>query len=167
MVYVVDAITSNPGAAGGTLTNRRGELIGMLGKELRHAESNTWLNYSLPMQDIAPAVQRILTGAPPPRLDDRLAGPDRPLSLDYLGIRLVPDVFEKTPPFVDTLRRGSRAELAGLKIDDLVVLVDAQFVRSAAELRELLAAREEHVPIRLTVMRGADLVEIIVESKTD
>jgi serine protease Do len=165
MVYVVDAITSNPGAAGGTLTNRRGELIGMLGKELRHAESNTWLNYTLPMQEIAPAVERILAGVPPPPGNRRPAGPDRPLTLGKLGILLVPDVFQKTPPFVDTVRRGSRAEAAGLKVDDLVVLVDAQFVRSSSELRQQLAAREDDVPIRLTVMRGSDLMEIEIGSE--
>src|SRR4051794_2972079 len=33
-VYVVDAMTNNPGAAGGALTNLHGELIAMLGKEL-------------------------------------------------------------------------------------------------------------------------------------
>src|SRR5262249_22716306 len=32
-VYVVDAITNNPGAGGGVITTRRGELLGMIGKE--------------------------------------------------------------------------------------------------------------------------------------
>src|SRR5439155_12658593 len=41
-VYVLDAITNNPGAAGGALTTRTGELIGVIGKELRNSLSNTW-----------------------------------------------------------------------------------------------------------------------------
>ena len=31
-VYVLDALTNNPGAAGGVLTDRRGQLAGILGK---------------------------------------------------------------------------------------------------------------------------------------
>src|SRR5205807_8857615 len=37
-VYVLDAITNNPGAAGGALTTRKGELLGLIGKELRNEQ---------------------------------------------------------------------------------------------------------------------------------
>src|SRR5439155_14134263 len=49
-VYFVDAITNNPGAAGGVLTTRRGELLGILGKELRNTLTDTWINYAIPIQ---------------------------------------------------------------------------------------------------------------------
>src|SRR4051794_21050162 len=39
-VYVVDAITNNPGAAGGALTTRKGQLLGLIGKELRNELTN-------------------------------------------------------------------------------------------------------------------------------
>ncbi len=48
-VYVVDAITNNPGAAGGALTTRKGELLGLIGKELRNELTNTWINYAIPI----------------------------------------------------------------------------------------------------------------------
>ena len=51
-VYVLDVMTNNPGAAGGALVTRRGELIGMLGKELRNALNNTWLNYAVPIDEL-------------------------------------------------------------------------------------------------------------------
>src|SRR5262249_39295047 len=35
-VYVIDAITNNPGAGGGVITTRKGELLGLIGKELRN-----------------------------------------------------------------------------------------------------------------------------------
>ena len=35
-VYVVDAITNNPGSGGGVLTTADGVLLGMIGKELRN-----------------------------------------------------------------------------------------------------------------------------------
>src|SRR5207237_4931011 len=42
-VYILDAMTNNPGAAGGALTDSKGRLAGLLGKELRSATSNIWL----------------------------------------------------------------------------------------------------------------------------
>jgi S1-C subfamily serine protease len=48
-VYVVDAITNNPGAAGGALLNRKGELIGIVGRELKNSQSETWMNYAVPI----------------------------------------------------------------------------------------------------------------------
>src|SRR5205085_388378 len=52
-VYVLDAITNNPGAAGGVLTTRQGQLLGLVGKELRNELSNTWINYAIPIQTAA------------------------------------------------------------------------------------------------------------------
>src|SRR6476661_1483792 len=40
-VYVLDAITNNPGAAGGALTTQNGDLLGIIGKELKNGLSNT------------------------------------------------------------------------------------------------------------------------------
>src|SRR4029077_13861417 len=41
-IYVLDVATNNPGAAGGALVTHRGELAGILGKELRNSLNNTW-----------------------------------------------------------------------------------------------------------------------------
>src|SRR5207249_9236597 len=49
-VYIVDAITNNPGAAGGALTTRQGQLLGLIGKELRNSLTDTWVNYAIPLQ---------------------------------------------------------------------------------------------------------------------
>ena len=48
-VYVIDAITNNPGAGGGLITTRKGEPIGLIGKELRNELTNTWINYAIPI----------------------------------------------------------------------------------------------------------------------
>ncbi len=57
-VYIVDAITNNPGAAGGVLTSRDGKLLGMLGRELRDAQSQVWVNYVVPIGELAPTARR-------------------------------------------------------------------------------------------------------------
>src|SRR5260370_12180462 len=48
-VYFIDAITNNPGAAGGVITTRRGELLGLVGKEMRNTLTDTWINYAIPI----------------------------------------------------------------------------------------------------------------------
>src|SRR5262249_50525885 len=48
-VYFVDAIMNNPGAAGGALTDRKGRLIGIIGRELKNKFSDTWINYAVPI----------------------------------------------------------------------------------------------------------------------
>ena len=58
-VYVLDVTTNNSGAAGGALVTRRGELAGMLGKELRNSLNNTWLNYAVPIAELRQSVEQI------------------------------------------------------------------------------------------------------------
>src|SRR5262249_31635063 len=56
-VYFPDAIANNPGAAGGILTNRRGELLGLIGRELKNTLSDTWINYAIPVQAKVEAIR--------------------------------------------------------------------------------------------------------------
>jgi serine protease Do len=58
-VYAVDAIICNPGAAGGALLTRKGELIGIVGREIKNAQSETWMNYAIPLTAVA-EVKRLL-----------------------------------------------------------------------------------------------------------
>src|SRR5207237_3717758 len=62
-VYVIDAITNNPGAGGGSVTSRKGELLGIIGKELRNSLSDTWINYAVPVQVLADLVEKGRRGA--------------------------------------------------------------------------------------------------------
>ncbi len=59
---ILDAITSNPGAAGGAVTDRSGRLLGLIGREARSASSNLWLNYAIPAEQVLVAMELILAG---------------------------------------------------------------------------------------------------------
>jgi serine protease Do len=177
-VYVIDAITNNPGAAGGALTNLRGELLGMLGKELRNSLNHTWLNYALPVDQLSASVDQIIAGKPRPgqtplaKRDSDKHDPDRAdgasedralaagaARLAALGIVLVPDVLERTPPFVDEVRPGSPAA-ESVRPDDLVVFVGERLVQSCKGLLEELAGAEPDTDLKLVVMRGQELIEV-------
>ncbi|MGL6195448.1 MAG: S1C family serine protease, partial [Thermoguttaceae bacterium] len=60
-IWVVDAITNNPGAKGGVVVlENSGRLVGIIGKELRNAENNTWLNFVLPSESVYESVKKLL-----------------------------------------------------------------------------------------------------------
>ncbi len=164
-VYVIDAITNNPGAAGGALTNLRGELLGMLGKELRNALNNTWLNYAVPSDQMMSAVDEIISGKPrPPDQPGKSESRDGGVDLAQYGIALVPDVLERTPPFVDEVRPGSPAAVAGVKTDDLVLFVGEHLVQSCKVLRDELARLTPGDDVKLVLMRSQDLLEVVLKS---
>jgi len=160
-VYVLDATTNNPGAAGGALLTLQGQLLGILGKELRNAQNHTWLNYALPIAEIEPSVAQIRAGvfAPAEEKPDA-AKPELACSLELLGIRLVPDVLDRTPPYVESVREGSPAAKAGIQADDLVLLMGEQLIQSCAALRDELEYIDIDREVRLTLLRGDDVPEL-------
>jgi serine protease Do len=165
-VYVLDVKTNNPGAAGGALVTRRGELIGMLGKELKNALNSTYLNYAIPMAEMQESIEAIKAGKMVARLDeDPKKRPRRSLTLDALGVVLVPDVLERTPPYVEQVRPDSPAEKAGLRPDDLIVLMGDQLVQSCKFLRTGLDYIDYQDPIKFTLLRGQELIEVTLQSE--
>ncbi len=160
-VYVIDAVTNNPGAAGGVLTDRRGILAGMLGKELRSSLDNTWLNYAVPIAELNQSVADILNGTSRPRTkSEPTRRPAEPMTLELLGMVLVPDVLPKTPPFLDRVRPGSPAAKAGLRPDDLIVFLNDQTVNSGQVLRDEIALIDRIDEVRLIVLRGQELINV-------
>jgi serine protease Do len=166
-VYVLDVTTNNSGAAGGALVTRRGELLGMLGKELRNATNNTWLNYAIPIPMLLRSVEEIRAGKFVAQRDtETVRKPDRPLNLSMLGISLVPDILERTPPYVDHVRPGSPAEKNGIQPDDLVLLLGDRLVQSCKGLIADLEVIDENDEVKLTLLRGQDLVEVTLRRDT-
>ena len=167
-IYVLDVVTNNPGAAGGALVNRRGELLGVLGKELRNAQNNTFLSYALPVAQFRDSVEQILAGKFVARkIDEPVKKPARAVSLDLLGIALVPDVLERTPPYVDAVLPGSPAAKAGIAPDDLIVLAGDRLVRSAKMLRAELDVIDYEDKVRLTLLRGQELREVQLQFRAE
>ena len=163
-VYIVDAVTNNPGAAGGVLTNYHGDLLGMLGRELRNADSNTWINYVIPIAELAPTIEAIRTGDFSARdnpTED--SNPRRYSALDF-GIVLVPDVIYRTPAYIDSVRTDSQAESAGLRPDDLIVFLNNQLVPSIRILEEQLGRLQAEDDAQFVVRRGNQLVSVMLRA---
>lgn len=169
-VYVLDAITNNPGAAGGAITTRKGELLAIIGKELKNALTDTWINYAVPLQakvevrrgdqveqlSLLDFIHKAKRGEYKPLVRDRSReGPG-----GYHGIVLVPNVVERTPPFVEDIQPGSPAAKAGVKPDDLIVYVDGERVVSIKEFRDLVDKTRPGTMLKVEVRRGDKLVSL-------
>jgi serine protease Do len=159
-VYVLDAMTNNAGAAGGALTDYQGRLAGVLGKELRSSQSNIWLNYAIPIDELRPAVADIMAGKARSRADTQARRPADPLTLAKLGIVLLPPVLAKTPPYVESIVSGSPADAAGIRADDLIVMVDGSLMQGIRDVIDELSFIDELDPVRLTILRDVQLIEV-------
>ncbi len=159
--YVLDAMTNNPGAGGGALTDRRGRLAAVVGKELRNKLDNTWLNYAIPISEVQLSVEQIIDGELRPQPDDPdLRRPAEPMTLALLGIVLIPDVLAKTPPYVDDVVAASPAAESGLQPDDMILFVNDRLAGSASDLKNALSYIDRIDEVRLLVQRGQQLVEV-------
>ncbi len=160
-VYVLDAVTNNPGAAGGALVDRDGNLLGMLGKEMKNEGSSSWLNYALPVAAIYETAMSIIddpnyTPVPVDHLATGRGGPkaEFPMTLERLGIVVVPEVIAAaTPPFVDDIRFNSPAQTAGLLRDDLIMFLNGNVIHSCEMLREQLEYIDRDDTVSITVIR--------------
>lgn len=165
-VYILDAVTNNPGSAGGAVVLIDGSLVGMIGKELRNTASNTWVNYALPARDLTDFVLSAISGQEgpfagnlatlvPERVNHRN---DR--SVDLRGIRPLPEVLDQTPPYIDGVDTDSPAALVELQADDLILFVNDAQVRTLVDLREAMAAVDADAPVRVTLLRQEKLVTV-------
>jgi S1-C subfamily serine protease len=162
-VYIVDAVTNNPGSAGGALTDQQGKLLGVLGKELRGESTGTWLNYALPVEAFRTTAEEIIAGRFTPKEMTAAERPEKPLTLAALGIVLVPDVVPRTPPYVDRIVPDSPAAKADLRADDLLVTLDAQVVTSCQNADKLMQRYDQDAVVHVTALREGSLLEFTLQ----
>jgi serine protease Do len=180
-VYIVDAITNNPGAAGGALLDRKGNLLGVIGREIRNSQSDTWMNYAIPVNaKVDVKVKEIVKDKDGKENEEEktvtiqmtefirkgMKGEYTTIKRDnrsvgvggYHGIVFVPNVLPRTPAYVEDVEPGSPAAKVGLRPDDLVSFVDGEPIGSINAFYEWM--RKNTRPgavIRLEVRRGESL----------
>ncbi|MEK6250069.1 MAG: S1C family serine protease, partial [Planctomycetales bacterium] len=166
-VYVTDAMTNNPGAAGGAVTTMQGDLLGLIGKELRNSQDNTWLNYAIPVEQLRESTEAIIAGKQGPEQKSWEQKARNPVDLAALGVVLVTDVVDNTPPFIDGVRPDSVAEAAGLQQDDLILFIDNVLVQSLDDLHVECHRIEQGQVVAVTVRRGDEMKVIELATVVD
>ncbi len=176
-VYFLDNVVCNPGAAGGAIINLDGDLLGIIGRELKDSRIDTWINYAVPIQSVvevqrtddkgistnekvtmAAFVKRAIAGkyvqGVRPKREDKGA---------FHGIVLVVNTVASTPPYVEEVMTGSPAAKAGLRPDDLILYVDGESVPTIRAFREVLRQYEPGKKIPLRFQRGNELKTVTLE----
>jgi serine protease Do len=174
-VLYLDTVTNNPGAAGGAVLNRKGDLLGILGKEFRNNQTDTWVNYAMPLNT---KVEVIVKGEKKTytmaefvdlAIHDKWVKVDPKPESDikyprvHTGIIFVPKVVERTPPYIEAIESNSPAHRAGLKPDDLVIYLDGEPVYSTDIFRELLKRYNPGEKVQIEIRRGDLLTAISLD----
>jgi serine protease Do len=133
----------NPGNSGGPLFNMRGEVIGMNTALLSEAHG---IAFAIPSEVVLGFVREKVMGVAPTWLGVLVRNPDQKLGLQ------VANVF-----------RGSPAEKAGLKIDDLILRVDGVKLESPDRLAEMVRKSAPGKRLRFGVERSGKSIEIVAE----
>jgi serine protease Do len=172
-VLYLDTVTNNPGAAGGALLDRKGNLLGLIGKEFRNNQTDTWVNYAMPLNTkaevtikgekksftLAEFVEMAITDKWV-KSDPREAKDDIKAPRVHTGIIFVPKVVERTPPYIEAIESNSPAAKAGLKPDDLVIYLDGEPVYSTDVFRDLLKRYQPGEKVQIEIRRGDVLTAV-------
>lgn len=163
-VYILDLVANNPGAAGGALVDTQGSLVGMLGKELRDGDTGVWLNYAIPADATRTVIGDIIAGRLTTQMDAEqpLLSREQSHQAATLGLAFVPDVLESTPVYVDSVIRDGPAWKAGLRPDDLILLIDGKRVESQRMMRQVLRTIDRRDNVPLTVQRESQILPLMV-----
>ena len=162
----LDAMTNNPGATGGAVTDRSGNLIALIGKEMQDSRTNAWLNYAIPIQALRESIQSIIDGKKQiakSQYGEQTKGPSEPMTLGLLGASLVPDVVKRTPPYVDRVASGSSAAKAGLVADDLIIEINGVMTPSTEDVKQRLRGIDRDATVSLTVQRGNQFLDFTLK----
>jgi len=154
-VILLDAITSSPGSPGSAVVTLDGRWVGLVGRIVKSRLTNTFLNYAYPIEQIEAFVDDAGVGTRPatrPAMAAALPG--------YHGIRLSRIGYRKRLPFVKSVVRGSPAEAAGVRPDDLIVSANGVAIPQARTFTELCQDLRPGDQLSLIIKRAEQLIPI-------
>jgi Do/DeqQ family serine protease len=140
----------NPGNSGGALINLRGELIGINSAIFSNSGGNIGIGFAIPVNIAKSIMAQIIEFGEVRR--------------GLLGVS-ISDFNTETAEaynidediqgaFVQEVVSGSAAEIAGIKVGDIIVAVDDQKVASAADLRTNIGLRRSGETVRIKIIRN-------------
>ena len=152
---------SNPGAQGGGLFDLRGRLVGMVGRAVEARETNTYVNYAVPVDLFLDfLLSKGKKGKSPGFGESARRKPGPP---PFLGVRLLDLGFHSSPPaYIDKVIPGSPAARAGLKPDDLILEIGGRPVRTCAEYRKAIRSLEPGKPVEVIFKRKRSVRKVLL-----
>ncbi len=153
-IVLLDAITSNPGAAGGAVVNLEGKLVGAIGKIINSSETNTRLNYAVPAKIIAAFV----AGTYHP--EDNATAQATPSKPADLGIKLFSLAGRKNPAYIDRVIPNGPADKVGLNTDDLIITIAGEKVGTIIEYEAAVSKLFPGEEVLIVVKRGSKILQV-------
>ncbi len=151
-LVLIDAITSNPGAAGGAVITADNRLVGMVGKVISSSETNTRINYAVPSS----VLLSFFNDEQKPEEEAE----SNPVGNADFGIVLFKMGGRSDPAYVDRVRSGSAAEKAELQPDDMIVSMAGEKIGTVKEYESVVKTLRANEEILIIVKRGVDLLRI-------
>lgn len=147
VAHVIQTDTAmNPGNSGGPLLDASGHVVGLADQIATGGSqdtTNTGVGFAVPIDVAKAALQQLERGVTPVHAFLGVAATDATGSGGRSGA------------LVQSVRAGSPAAAAGLKVGDLVVAVGASRVEGAGDLVAAVAAHAPGDRVTLTLLRGA------------
>ncbi|MDP1562157.1 MAG: trypsin-like peptidase domain-containing protein [Pirellulaceae bacterium] len=160
-LVLIDAITSNPGAAGGVVLDGSGRVVGMIGRVIDSSDTNTRLNYAVPCSEVLKFI-RGDTETTSTQLANKAVG--KPLEL---GLKVFTLSGRSSPPYVDRLVPGGLAAQAGIQADDLIVSVAGEKVTTVSQYIAASEKLTDAEDVVIVVARKKELIRALIPAATN
>ena len=162
-VLAIDAITSNPGGPGSALVDIEGRFVGMIGRVVVSNRTHTHFNYAVPRDVLAEFLREATDPANAAKTKTARRTAEESAAVVDAGIRLARTGYKDLPPFVDRVRKGSRADKAGVQKDDLVLSINNANVADVREFDDRWRMLEPSEPIDLVIRRERRILTVRLE----
>ncbi|HXH69029.1 MAG TPA: Do family serine endopeptidase, partial [Pyrinomonadaceae bacterium] len=151
----------NRGNSGGALVNITGELIGINSQILSDSSGsggNIGIGFSIPSNMAKSVMEQLLKDG---KVRRGMLG---------VGIQPVTEALKESFGFKDTkgvlindVRKGSAAENAGIKRDDLIIAINGEAIEDPNILRNKVAGTQPGTDIKVTLLRDGEEQELVVK----
>jgi serine protease Do len=161
-VWIMDAMSSNPGSPGSAVFDTQGQFVGLVGEVLESRLTHTVLNYAYPVQEVAAFLRdaRAAADAPADAPGPTAVKPDAPSGPGYHGIRLTRFGYLQKLPFVGNVAADSPAARAGVQQGDLIISIDGRAVTNARAFEETFHGLHVGDEVAVVVKRGDQLITV-------
>lgn len=150
----------NSGNSGGGLFNAKGELIGIVNAKTS-GSGIEGLGFAIPINDAKEVIEELMKNgyvADRPSLGVSLVDIDDEMSAFRAGV-------EDAGTYISSVKDGSAAEAAGLKVRDKIISIDGKEINSASEAVSVIHSHKAGDKVTIVVERDGKKVSVKVTLK--
>jgi len=149
----------NPGNSGGALVNLKGELIGINTAIIAPSGGNVGIGFAIPMDMVKSSLDQIIDSGEVKR--GQLGIGIQDITVD---LQIAFDLENgQQGVLVTHVEKGSPADKAGLKADDIIIAIDDEKTLSVGKLRSQIGKRKIGDEVEVTFLREGKQRELEIE----